>query len=122
MKKKVLFLTLSLLVSLIGAPKVWADEEEVPLDTEVIDPTLGEGGNPRSPINPPHASIDDHTFYVNSSHADFVVYLVDENEQVVYCTLMPSNVSSINLPTYLVGTYRIELLTGNWLFYGYITL
>ena len=98
-----------------------ADETPVELDVTGIDPTV-DTDLPRSPINPPHASIDDHTFYVNSSHADFVVYLVDENEQVVYCTFMPFNVSFINLPTYLVGTYRIELLTGNWLFYGYITL
>jgi hypothetical protein len=35
---------------------------------------------------------------------------------------MPSDVSSIVLPSTLSGTYQIQLLWGDWMFYGWIDL
>ena len=121
MKKVKVFLVSTLLLTTMFTPiKSVAAEEEVELTSERVKET----GNdlPRTPIQPPRASIDDHTFYVNSSHGDFVVHLVDEDGQVVYTTFMPSAVSSIYLPATLSGSYMIQLYWGDWLFYGYITL
>jgi len=94
----------------------------VPLDVEVVDPTHGSGTVPRTPILVPTASLDGNTFYINSGHADFVVQLLDEDDNVVYQTVMPSDVSSIVLPSTLSGTYQIQLLWGDWMFYGWINL
>ena len=80
------------------------------------------GGVPRMPIRPLYGSLDDHTFYINGGHADFVVQLLDEDDNVVYQTVMPSDVSSIVLPSTLSGTYQIQLLWGDWMFYGWINL
>jgi hypothetical protein len=94
----------------------------VPLDVEVVDPTHGSGTVPRTPILVPTASLDGNTFYINSGHADFVVQLLDEDDNVVYQTVMPSETNSIVLPSTLSGDYQIQLLWGDWMLYGWINL
>ena len=91
--------------------------------TPIKNEPLGNGA-PRSPIRVPSASIDDHTFYINESHPDYVLQLVDpEDEQnVVYEVLMPTGTNSVVLPSSLVGEYVIQLIWGNWRFWGYIEL
>jgi hypothetical protein len=53
-----------------------------------------------------------------------VLQLVDpEDEQnVVYEVLMPTGTNSVVLPSSLVGEYVIQLIWGNWRFWGYIEL
>ena len=86
-------------------------------------PPLEEGDpTPRSPIYIPTASLDGHTFYINGGHADFLVQLLDEDDNVAYQTVMPSDVGSIVLPSTLSGTYQIQLLWGDWMLYGWINL
>ena len=86
------------------------------------NPTSSGNPHPRSPVLVPTASLDGHTFYINGGHADFVVQLLDEDDNVAYQTVMPSDVSSIVLPSTLSGTYQIQLLWGDWMFYGWINL
>jgi hypothetical protein len=95
--------------------------EDIPLIVG-DNPTSSGNPHPRTPILVPTASLDGHTFYINGGHADFVVQLLDEDDNVVYQTVMPSDVSSIVLPSTLSGTYQIQLLWGDWMFYGWINL
>jgi len=122
MKRFVLFL-LALNGMFAGSLSIHA-QKEVNLIVGIIDE--GKCGNdiPRSPIRVPSASIDDHTFYINVSHPDYVLQLVDpEDEQnVVYEVLMPTGTNSVVLPSSLVGEYVIQLIWGNWRFWGYIEL
>ena len=96
----------------------------VPLEVEVVDPTHGSGSVPRTPILVPSATLDGYTFYINGDHPDYVVRLVDVDDEdiVVYQTVMPSDVSSIVLPSTLSGDYQIQLLWGDWMLYGWINL
>jgi len=43
----------------------------------IYDPTSGHGDHPRSPINPPSASIDGYTLYIEGDHPAYELYLVD---------------------------------------------
>jgi hypothetical protein len=51
-----------------------------------------------------------------------VLNIVDSNDTVVYTVVVPSNVSEVDLPDTLSGTYELQLIQGNWCFYGDITL
>lgn len=96
------------------------------LNVGIEDPTGAHGENPRSPIEPPQASIDDHTFYLNEVHAGFTLCLVDnsgEEPMVVYQVAIPANVYSVVLPATFIGTYELQLHNGgNYYFYSEIEL
>jgi len=51
-----------------------------------------------------------------------MIILKDEDEEVVYSSVVTSAETQVTLPTYLTGSYKIELVMGNWCFWGYITL
>ena len=90
------------------------------------DGEIFHGEFPRSPIEPPQASIDDHTFYLNEVHAGFTLYLVDnsgEEPMVVYQVAIPANVYSVVLPATFIGTYELQLHNGgDYYFYSEIEL
>ena len=120
--KKDFFISFSIFILLYLFPvSAFAGGLDIPLGVGSVDPPVGNP-YPRSPIYTPSASLGGHTFYINGGHADFVVQLLDEDDNVAYQTVMPSDVSSIVLPSTLSGTYQIQLLWGDWMFYGWINL
>ena len=88
------------------------------------NPTSSGNPHPRSPVLVPTATLDGYTFYINGDHPDYVVRLVDVDDEdiVVYQTVMPSETNSIVLPSTLSGDYQIQLLWGDWMLYGWINL
>lgn len=123
MSKYLLFLVSSFCLLLFTTECFAASDPGDDLPLIVGDnPTSSGNPHPRSPVLVPTASLDGHTFYINGGHADFVVQLLDEDDNVAYQTVMPSDVSSIVLPSTLSGTYQIQLLWGDWMFYGWINL
>ncbi len=94
----------------------------VNFDTQLIDP-YGLGHIPgKSPIQPPTVYIEDFTLTFAVDHPEYVLYIKDENDVVVYTTVVSSAETQVTLPTTLSGDYKIELVMGNWLFTGFITL
>ena len=117
------------LLMLLCALTAKADGTDILGDEINLTVSIHKEGNldnnfPRSPINPPSASIDGYTFYINSSHPDYVLQLVDANdgETVLFETFVPENVNSVVLPSTFEGEYRIQLIWGYWCFWGYVTL
>lgn len=83
------------------------------------------GNDPdRGPIYVPSVSIDDHTLYLSDGHPDYVLQLVDPEDEdiVIYQVLIPANVNCVVLPSSLVGEYVIQFLWTDWRFWGYIEL
>ena len=116
------FLILFMAVSLPTCLSVNAQEVEIPLTAEKVIKS-GEIEKPaRGPVGIPSVSIDGYTLYINSSHPDCTVQLVDEDDEVVYEVFVAENVSTIQLPTVYSGEYRLNILWGNWCFWGYINL
>lgn len=87
------------------------------VDDEPMEPDHGKGS-----VLMPTVWQDGYLLDFHGTHDDYVLRIVDATNTVVYSMAVPSYQTQLWLPTYLVGTYRIELLTDDWLFYGAITL
>ena len=99
----------------------WAIEL-VPLSvTWEKDKEVGNHG-PKSPICPPLLYIEDYTLLFAEGHPDYVLNIKDEDGDVVYTTTVYETMTQVVLPSTLSGDYEVELVMGNWIFTGLITL
>jgi hypothetical protein len=98
------------------------EEEEIEFNVTQIDPTSGGPGTGKTPILMPILWQNGYLLDFHGTHADYVLRIVDAADNVVYMAVVPSLQTQVWLPTTLSGTYRIELISGSLLFYGYITL
>lgn len=96
--------------------------DEIILHTSIIDLTKDNGPIRRSPIHVPSISIDDHTLFFNSSCDGCTLRLYNEEGDLVVNLIIPDNSSTISLPSFLTGEYEIQIIRGNYCFYGYIKL
>ena len=119
--KNVLVLVIIILVGTLSAN---AQDLGDPIDFNVteIDPTPMDPGHGKGPIVMPTVWQSGYLLDFHSTHDDYVLRIVDASDTVVYSTVVPSYQTQVWLPTYLIGTYRIELVMNLWLFYGVITL
>lgn len=113
-KVTVLFFAL-LMVSLVQA------QEQVELIATIDEQTVGHS-LPKSPIEPPVVYIEDYTLSFAVDHPDYVLYIKDEDGDIVYTTTVYSTQKQVILPSTLAGDYQIELAMGYWLFTGWINL
>ncbi len=98
-------------------------QELVPLSVCIIDEQPGGPGNPRTPITAPIVYIDDFTLLFEVDHPEYVLYIKDENNNVVYTTTVYSTQTQVVLPSSLSGDYKIQLdFGGNYFFVGKIEL
>jgi hypothetical protein len=98
------------------------EEEEIEFSVTGIDPEPGDPGYGKGPILMPTLWQNGYLLDFHGTHEDYVLRIVDATDSVVYSSAVPSYQIQVWLPTTLSGTYRIELLTDNYLFYGYISL
>ena len=82
----------------------------------------GGNGQPRSPEEAPIVYIDDYTLLFEANHPEYVLNIKDENNVVVYTTVVYSTQTQVVLPSTLSGDYQIELVVDNLLFKGWIIL
>lgn len=123
MLKKLLLLFISLLwvttLSAQNAPVI----QYVQLQVGYFDPYMGTtSGRPRGPEDPLTIGLEDHTLYMSNVDFDVTLQLTDANDNVVYTTFVAANTSTVVLPSYLSGEYKIELIDDERCFWGYITL
>ena len=121
MKRKTLFL-LILIVTLLSLTNVHVSAEPVLVNLEVgfIDPTNDQDEPQRNPIIVPSIEIEDNilTFITPCDYME--LRLVNEENEVEYSTYILG--STLVLPSYLNGEYQLQIISGNYIFYGYITL
>lgn len=98
-------------------------QASLPIIMEVskIDP-IGEQTHPKSPLMPPSVSLEDHTLYFETPCDGCTLNIVDENNVVIYTLVIPTGTTSLVLPSTLSGEFTIEIIRGNYLFYGTIDL
>ena len=106
--------------------QVLGSDDPIQFSVARHDPSMGLGSLPRTPINPPSASLDDHTFYINGEHSGYTLYLIDnsgDEPDVVYQVVIPAGVNAVVLPATLSGTYELQLHNGGaFYFYAEIIL
>ena len=95
----------------------------VPLTVSIEeDEQPGTNGHSKTSITAPTVYIDDYTLLFEVDHPEYVLYIKDEDDNVVYSTVVSSTQTQVVLPSTLSGNYKIELVMGYWLFTGWINL
>ena len=84
----------------------------------------GSMGNnyPKSPVQPPYVTLDDHTLYIWSQHGGYTLTLLDDNDTVVCQTYVAAGVQFAALPSTLSGSYTLQLSDDTYLFTGFVNL
>ncbi|UKK62614.1 hypothetical protein L6468_02280 [Prevotella communis] len=146
-KKSFIITGLFLLVSLTSFAQEWAEQakaefsqetfgvstvrrsassmslfDNLSLQVRLIDPWKPSTGIKRSPAKAPSLSIFDHTLYFATSCDGCILRLVNEDGDVEYAIEIPENTSTITLPFYLYGEYELQILRGNYCFFGFVEL
>jgi len=95
-----------------------------PLDLQVrlIDPTEAKGPIKRVPIALPSLFIDGYNLYFETPCDGCMLVLKNEDGETEYATVIPSNTTYLTLPSSLSGEYELQLIRGNFCFYGIIEL
>ena len=96
--------------------------DDLSLQVRLIDPSLPAKGIKRSPAKVPSLSIFDHTLYFATSCDGCILRLINEDGDVEYAIEIPENTSTITLPFYLYGEYELQILRGNYCFFGFVEL
>ena len=116
--KKILLLSLFALFMSTSA-MAW---DLIPLSVNYDEEQPLTNGHPKTPITAPTVYIDDYTLLFEANHPEYVLYIKDEDDNVVYSTVVYSTQTQVVLPSTLSGDYQIELVMGYWLFKGWINL
>lgn len=106
----------------LSSISMYADSTDVDLEVGYDDPNSTSNESPKTPILIPHVGIDGYTLYFYTPCDGCILRLSDENDNVVYSTVIPTGTSSLVLPSYLSGDYKIEIIQGFYCFWGYIDL
>jgi len=95
--------------------------DDIDLEAGYVDPGNGDRDH-RSPVLIPQIGIDDYTLTFYTPCDGCTLRLLDENNDVVFLSVISEGTTSLALPSYLSGTYRIEIIRGNFCFWGFIYL
>ena len=127
MRKKLLLLLLMMTLS-SSICYIHADGDPDPLPL-TIKPGPGDdnvpiGGNPhpKSPIQIPEVYLDGHILSFDADIEGCTVRLLDEDEYIVFTDFIEENQTSLVLPSTLTGTYELQIVSGNIIFYCEIEL
>lgn len=99
-----------------------APGDPIPFQTGYIDPTSGETPRPKSPVLAPTVYIDGNVLTFETPCDGCLLQLVDEDDDVVYSIVIPAGTTSLILPATLSGTFELQIIRDNWLFYADINL
>ena len=116
--KKLLFSSLFILFMNVSA-MAW---DPITFTVNFDDEQPGGNGHGKTSMWPPMVYIEDYTLLFENDHPEYVLYIKDEDEVVVYSTVVTSATTEVVLPSTLSGDYVIELITGDRLFTGRIEL
>lgn len=119
MKKFFLFMLGAFLISTSSLA-----QELIPLSVSIEDDDQPIGnGHGKTSMRPPVVYIEEHTLTFVADHPEYVLYIKDENNNVVYTTTVYSTQTQVVLPSSLSGDYKIQLdFGGNYFFVGKIEL
>ena len=117
MKKNLLLVLFALFMS--TSVMAW---ELIPLSVNYDDEQPGTNGQPKTPMLAPTVYIDDYTLLFEVDHPEYVLYIKDEDGDVIYSTVVSTTQTQVVLPSTLSGDYQIELVVNNLLYKGLIEL
>lgn len=116
-KNKILLVAM-LVMTLHSLPSDYAYAARVPLT--YFDPATGDPDPHKHPVQVPEVDLDGHTLTFYTSCFGSTLRLVNDEDEVVYTTIITSD--TLVLPSTLEGEYEIQIIQGQWCFYGWIEL
>jgi len=117
-QKTFLILTMALLL----LSSVYVNAAAVQLEVRFEDPTYGQNNPQRGPVLIPEVSIEGYTLFFDTPCDGCLLRIVNEDDDVEYSTIIPIGTTSLVLPSYLSGDYELQIISGEYIFYGDITL
>ena len=122
MRKRV-FLFLCIVTMLLTLPvSPLAAQRRIPFSIGYVDPTEPGVQFPKSTVIAPTVYIDGYALMFDTPCDGCTLQLVDEDNDVVYSIVIPVGTTTLYLPTDLEGTFELQIICGEWLFYGEIEL
>ena len=126
MEKK-LFIMVMAMTLLSSVSSISADDNLSPLPL-CINHVPGDhntsGGNahPKSPVQIPEVYLDGNTLSFDAAIEGCEVRLLDEDENVIFSDFIAISQTSLILPATLTGTFELQIIRGNFIFYCEIEL
>lgn len=96
--------------------------ENVYLHVRKVDSADSAKSVKRSSVMTPSLSLENHTLYFNTSCDGCTLQLLDESGNVKYTKVIPENTSNITLPSDMAGGCELQIICGQYCFYGLIDL
>ena len=96
--------------------------ENVYLHVRKVDSADSAKSVKRSSVKTPSLSLENHTLYFNTSCDGCTLQLLDESGNVKYTKIIPENTSNITLPSDMAGGCELQIIRGQYCFYGLIDL
>lgn len=101
---------------------VFADPIHILLQIGYDDPIEGDDGLQRGPVFIPKLYLDDYSLIFDTPCDGCTLTQLDEDGDVAYTTIIPIGTTTLSLPAYLSGNYEIQIIRGNFCFWGYFNL
>lgn len=121
-KKYLVLLVLMMVMFPLSSLQVCVASTPVGLTGGYWDPHEPNSGEQRGSIITPDLEIEDYTLYFITPCDGYELRLLDENANVVYTTIIQANATCLVLPSYLSGDYEIQIIQGEYYYWGYINL
>lgn len=119
MKKVILSFVLLLLASFSQA-EVLSTWSLLSLHVRITDPTEPLIPIRRAPIATPTIYLDGYNLQFETPCDGCTLQLINEDGDVEYSIEIPTNTTSLALPSYLSGEYELQIIRGQLCFYGYV--
>lgn len=119
-KKRLIILLLTLALLPLSSVSVMA--RVINLNVGYVDPQNPQDDDKRTLTLVPKVDLEGYTLTFYTPCDGCVLRIVDENDVVVYSTIITTGTTSLELPSSLSGDYEIQIIQGNTYFYGYISL
>ena len=107
----------------------YASGEGEQVDLQVsYDGANSQKGGPRktpprpSAVQPPTVFLDGYALYFDEPCNGCTLQILDENEEIVYAVVLPNGTTEWELPEFVSGEYKLQIIRGRYCFWGWIEL